>query len=174
MNQSNAQDFDRAFRIIVNVEKGLSKDPKDAGNWTGGKPGSGQLKGTKYGISAATYPNEDIENLTLDRAKALYRRDFWDAAQCGLLAWPLNLAVFDGAVQHDPNDARRLLQRAIGAAVDGRLGPRSLAAVAAVGDAAEAAALYMRQRIAYYRSLRGWADYGDGWTNRLFRVAFAS
>ena len=33
-------------------EGGLSLDPNDRGNWTGGKKGSGELRGTKYGIAA--------------------------------------------------------------------------------------------------------------------------
>lgn len=33
--------------------------------------------GTKYGITERTYPNEDIKNLTLQKATEIYNRDYW-------------------------------------------------------------------------------------------------
>jgi hypothetical protein len=35
-------------------------DERDPGNWTGGAIGKGELRGTKWGISAQTYPQIDI------------------------------------------------------------------------------------------------------------------
>ena len=67
--------FDLAFTRLIGNEGVLSMDPKDSGNWTGGKIGLGKLKGSKYGISAASYPMVDIANLTLEGAKAIYLRD---------------------------------------------------------------------------------------------------
>jgi lysozyme family protein len=166
-------DFDRAFEIVVGVEGGFSKDPSDPGNWTGGKRGVGTLNGTKYGISAATYPHEDIETLTPSRAKALYMRDFWMAANCDEFPWPLNLVLFDGAVQHDPQDAKELLQKAVGVKADGKIGPATKAAVSRLSSM-EAAVRLLRVRLEYYQSLSLFYRYGDGWKNRLFRVALAA
>lgn len=64
-------DFDRAFANVIDAEKGLSMDPNDPGNWTGGAKGKGELNGTRYGISAMSYPKEDIARLTLGRASTL-------------------------------------------------------------------------------------------------------
>ena len=58
--------FERAFEKLIDHEKGLSLDPKDRGNWTTGVIGKGELKGTKYGVSAMSYPHLDIRNLTLE------------------------------------------------------------------------------------------------------------
>lgn len=74
-----ASAFDAAFALTVGEEGGFSQDPRDGGNWTGGAPGKGSLRGTKYGISAASYPTLHIDALTLADAKAIYRRDFWGA-----------------------------------------------------------------------------------------------
>jgi len=50
--------------------------PEDDSNCAGSKQGRGELKGTKYGIAAKSYPHLDIKNLTLDQAKAIYMQDF--------------------------------------------------------------------------------------------------
>lgn len=53
--------FDKAFDRLIGHEAGYSNDRRDPGNWTGGIVGKGQLKGTKFGIAANTYPNLDIK-----------------------------------------------------------------------------------------------------------------
>ena len=73
--------FDAYIERVLAHEGAYSDDRSDPGNWTGGRVGSGVLKGTKYGIAANTYPNLDIRNLTRDQAVEIYRRDFWEASQ---------------------------------------------------------------------------------------------
>ena len=114
---------------ILAREGGYSDDPGDAGNWTGGEPGSGELKGTKYGISAASYPGLDIAALTIEDALEVYKVDYWDAYRCGELPPAAGLCLFDAVVQHRPETAVRLIQRPAGAAVDGIMGPNTIAAV---------------------------------------------
>ena len=65
--------FDQAFTALIGNEGNYTLNHKDRGNWTGGMSGAGQLRGTKYGISAASYPAVDIKNLTLEAAKAISR-----------------------------------------------------------------------------------------------------
>lgn len=69
--------FDRVMDFIAQWEGGYSDNELDPGNWTGGEVGLGVLKGTKYGISAASYPDLDIAHLTREEANAIYRRDYW-------------------------------------------------------------------------------------------------
>jgi lysozyme family protein len=94
------RNFDYAFDIVAgpNVEGGLSMDPQDRGNWTGGEVGKGTLKGTNRGISAARYPDEDIANLTSDRVKFLYNRDYWQPYKLDTVEWGKALIIFDSAV----------------------------------------------------------------------------
>ena len=64
-------DFASAIKTVILVhEGGFQKRADDPGNWTP----AGELKGTKFGVSAATFPNEDIEGLTINRAEDLYRQ----------------------------------------------------------------------------------------------------
>src|SRR5271169_2536187 len=68
---------------------GLSLNPNDPGNWTGGKIGLGELKGTKFGIAAASHPTLDIANLTIDQAIQLRRTEYWDVAECDTYPGPV-------------------------------------------------------------------------------------
>lgn len=129
-------DFAAAVARVLAHEGGFQAAAEDRGNWTGGQIGAGQLKGTKFGISAAAYPTLDIANLTTDEAIAIYRRDWWDRLGLGRLPPPLAGKLLDAAVDMGPEAATRALQRALracGAALaeDGRLGDATLAAVAA-------------------------------------------
>lgn len=69
--------FSVAFNELMQVEGVLSLDPNDRGNWTSGIIGQGKLKGTKYGISAMSYPDLNIRGLTLEEAAGIYHRDYW-------------------------------------------------------------------------------------------------
>lgn len=145
--------FARAFEIIVGVEGALSVDPNDKGNWTGGQIGAGELKGTKYGISAASYPDLDIVNLTLEQAGAIYKRDYWDAWSLDTVPWDRALVTFDAAVQHRPDKVREWL-----AAVSQR----------------EFVVEFQAERALYYAALAKWPDYGRGWMRRLIRISLES
>lgn len=59
-------DFTKAIQKIIASEGGYVNDPNDPGGET------------KFGISKRSYPNEDIKNLTIERAREIYKRDFWD------------------------------------------------------------------------------------------------
>ena len=64
--------FDQAFDIVVlGTEKGYQNDPRDPGNWTGGAVDQGTLRGTNFGISAASYPTLDIARLLATGAELL-------------------------------------------------------------------------------------------------------
>lgn len=91
--------FLNAFKNVIGVEGKYQCDPDDSGNWTGGKVGEGILKGTKYGISASSFPNIDIKNLTLEDAKALYYLHWWHEMKLDEVSDPLIAEeIFDTGV----------------------------------------------------------------------------
>lgn len=166
--------FDRAMAPILEAEGGLTKDPKDPGNWTGGHVGKGELKGTKYGISAAQYPDLDIENLTADDARAIYRRDYWNPIKGDQLPWPLCFFVFDCAINQGCDAragyaAQKLLQKALDVAQDGILGTATMARAAKSGP--YHAARFMAFRAMRYQGTRNYDIYGAGWLTRIFGIA---
>lgn len=167
--------FDHAFRVVVGEEGGFSADPADPGNWTGGACGRGACLGTHYGVSAAAYPETPIATLTLDAARAIYRRDYWDKVQGDSLPPPLALLVFDAAVNNGVGRAVRWLQAAAGVAADGVLGPRTLAAVRAkAGEGAGLLAEFQAQRLFFMAGLPTWRSFGLGWARRLCRLPYAA
>mgnify|MGYP000629634277 CR=1 FL=1 len=157
--------FEECFERVVGHEGKLSLARSDAGNWTGGKVGKGKLRGTMYGISAAAYPSENIAAVTLDRARELYRRDYWGPAGCDAMPAELRSHLFDLAVNSGVTTAIECLQAAVGETVDGILGPLTLQAVQSTPVLRIIARLY-GHRLRHLASAAGWRDFGRGWAIR--------
>ncbi len=165
--------FDDVFRSVIGEEGGYTANAADPGNWTSGKCGVGRCSGTKYGISAASYPNVDIAGLSLNDAKAIYRRDYWDKVRGDELPAALALLVFDAAVNSGPSRAIRWLQTALRVTVDGVLGPASMAAVQkAAGQGAALLAEYQAQRLVFMASLPTWRTFALGWSRRVCTMQY--
>lgn len=158
--------FEQAFKILIGHEGGYTDNPNDPGNWTGGKVNSGKLLGTKYGIAANTYPSEDIPNLTLERAEALYRRDYWGPAGCDAVPPGVRFDLFDAAVNSGVRQAVRLLQAAVGETQDGILGPKTLQAINSMPPS-RLVARFNGQRLMFMTNLAAWKDFGKGWARRV-------
>lgn len=111
-------DWDKAIQFVLTIEKSdtVENDPNDPGGTT------------KYGISQRSYPHIDIPTLTIDQAKMLYRRDFWEPCGCDELPSAFAIATFDCAVNQGMGPAKRLLQIALDIEVDGVIGPKTIAA----------------------------------------------
>lgn len=140
-----AQDnWTRSRAFVAKWEGDYSDNPEDHGNWTGGRKGQGELKGTKYGISAASYPELDIRNLTMAEADAIYFRDYWQASNAASLPWPYCLLAFDTAVLHGVGTSRKWQQEA--------------------GDNPYA---FAAKRLRSYTKLDNWDVFGAGWVNRV-------
>jgi lysozyme family protein len=127
------------FNIAVNItmdkdhEGGFQKLHDDKGNWTGGEVGVGVLKGTKYGISAAQFPDLDIENLTTDQAAAIYKEGYWKEFYSQITDQLLANKLFDIGVLFGVGTAVKLLQitlaNKITLVTDGVFGAGTLSAV---------------------------------------------
>lgn len=158
--------FEKAFARLIGHEGGYSTDRNDPGNWTGGKVGKGVLKGTKYGIAANTYPNLDIKNLTLEQAKAIYKKDWWDKLGAEQLHPAIVYQLWDFAVNAGKSRAVKELQQVAGVIDDGILGAKTIAAVKAL-SVTDVLILLTAERLRFYTSLTTWGTYGKGWTNRV-------
>ena len=169
--------FDAAFNHSLGNEGGFTDNPDDRGNWDTGIIGQGNLKGTKFGISAMSYPFLDIKNLTVDKAKKIYFRDWWQAYNYDrLTSDKIAIKLFDQAINMGAKTAHKLLQRACRACGnytkdDGLLGP---ATIKAANDSdpdqllaamrSEAAGLY--RLFIYARKTN--AKFKKGWLRRAY------
>lgn len=149
--------FERAFRIVVGEEGGYVNDPRDPGGET------------KFGISKRAYPDVDIRNLTLDDARAIYRRDYWDRVGGDDLPYRWALLVFDAAVNQGVDPAIRMMQDALGVMVDGNIGPRTLAAANLDDD--RRPARFLALRVFRYQRTKNFDRFGYGWVTRCFVIA---
>jgi len=164
--------FEQAFAFVIGHEGGYSANSADPGNWTGGKCGIGECRGTNWGISAAAYPQLDIRILTPAQAANLYRRDYWDHAGCGALSPALALLVFDAAVNNG-------VMRAVGWLREARSAmPAGSTATTVVGAGADhdmtLCAEFQARRLAFMAGLPTWRTFGLGWARRLCELPFQS
>jgi hypothetical protein len=136
--------WQRALAWVEKWEGEYQNNPADIGNWTGCAVGQGVNKGTKYGISACSYPNLDIVNLTREQAREIYRRDYWVKSGADKLAWPLCLLVFDTAVLHGVGAAKSWLAE---------VGPNPYK--------------FAAKRLYVYTRLRNGNVFWRGWVNRV-------
>lgn len=160
----------------------LSLDPADPGNWTSGICGRGTCCGSQHGVTAQTLatfrgcPVESITRevmnaLTLDEAAQIAVSRYYRQPGFARLPWDAVVAsVVDFAWNAGPRQAILLLQRAIGVADDGVIGPHTVRAYQQWIDShglAAAATAWADDRDAYYRMivrkrpvnskyLRGW------------------
>lgn len=122
--------IDALLDDVIRREGGYVHHPADRGGCT------------HYGITLATLAEwrrqpvscDDVRQLTLAEAREVYRRRYVQAPGFDRVTDPaLQALLVDYAVHSGPRRAVEALQRAVGATVDGRLGPQTLAALDRVG-----------------------------------------
>jgi lysozyme family protein len=146
--------FDEAFERLIGHEGVYVHDLRDPGGET------------KYGVSKRSYPGENIRDLTLDRAKLIYRRDYWGPAGCDAAPDGLKFDLFDMAVNAGVGKAIKTLQRAAGQVDDGIIGPRTIHAISSM-PSARLVARFNGHRLEHMTSLPHWDRFGRGWAKRL-------
>lgn len=132
--------FEQCFLELIGLEGGYVDHPADKGGET------------KYGISKKAYPNEDIKGMTLERAKELYKLDYWDKLRLDDMNTHLfQLELFEQAVNMGVDRAARHMQMGLkllgkDVYIDGNIGDKTIEALHSLD-----AKLYMT----YYKILNG-------------------
>lgn len=158
--------FEKSFDRVIGHEGGFQNMRKDRGNWTGGAVGAGELKGTKFGISAMTYPELDIESLTAEEAKRIYYRDWWFQISAMCLPSEMEYQMFDASINHGRHNAVKILQRAVGVDDDGVFGVLTRAAIRKFHETS-LPVLFIAERISFFTQIKTFDEYGRGWMNRM-------
>ena len=174
--------YNTAFSWLMMAEGGEVNHAADKGGHT------------KFGIADAADGKKDgladldrngtgdvpIANLTREQASQFYFDHYWLPSRCqqvSRLHAPLALALFDTAVHSGPGRAIKLLQAALGVAVDGSLGPKTLEAVAdraRINRGTPLLLAFLEQRSRFLLGIvasdPSQAVFASGWMNRLLRL----
>lgn len=154
--------FDKALAVILRHEGGFVNHPRDPGGMTN----LGVTKNTWEAWTGKPATEATMRALTPATVAPLYRKNYWEKAGCDKLHPGIALCVFDFAVNAGPARAVRYLQKVVGTAQDGVIGPATLEMANAWADRA-LVDLYQEAREGYYRSLGTFATFGRGWLRRV-------
>lgn len=145
-------DFEVAAKITLSedVEGGEANIPGDTGGFT------------KYGISSKAYPNEDIANMTPQRARYLAKRDYWFPLRADMISsQKIANNLFDFAFHHGVRGVVKKIQILLhweygfAGKVDGIMGSQTLSYInqiiaAGQGPASDLHIKLLQRRIQYY------------------------
>lgn len=157
--------FRRALSRVLQHEGGYVDHPKDPGG------------ATNRGVTLATFrryvkpkgTKADLRAITAEQVATVYYKHYWAAVHGNELPAGVDYAAFDLAVNSGPSRAARFLQRVVGAAEDGRIGPATLAAVRKA-DPTDVVARLCDARLAWLKTLKTWPTFGKGWEQRVTDV----
>jgi lysozyme family protein len=164
--------------------------PSIDGGYSDGKTGASKNDhgdASNHGITQHVYtswrvlkglPIRSVEGITAGEVFDLYRERYWTACRCNDLPLPLDLVVFDSAVEHGVNRAVKWLQRCAGAEVDGECGDETIYAVHHIAlnhRLGELVKGYMACRSAFYAMIianePAQKVYATDWKNRTDALA---
>ncbi|MBS5903670.1 putative membrane associated protein [Roseomonas mucosa] len=161
--------FDRCLAVVLQQEGGFVNDPRDPG----GATNMGITRDVLSAFRDRAVTVDEVRDLSRAEAREIYRARYWTPMRCAELPPGVDLGVFDFGVNAGPSRAVKLLQKAVGVMADGSVGPITLAAARAL-EAERLIASFSEARLAYYRSLDGFARFGRGWANRTEAVRMAA
>lgn len=162
--------YTKVLPLVLKHEGGFVNHPKDPGGATNKGVTIGTLK--RLGIDVDGDGDSDIvdlRNLRQSDVERVYRLFYWDAVKADHLPSGVDYAVFDFGVNSGPARAAKHLQKIAGAAQDGDIGPKTLAAVAKM-DPQDVVTALQDSRLRFLRGLKTWPTFGKGWSRRVAEV----
>lgn len=144
--------YDYCLREVLKSEGGYTNDPNDKGG------------PTNFGITLADYrlyinkagTAEDVQKMSLDQAKSIYRAKYWGAMKCDDLPSGLDYTVFDYGVNSG-------IKRAISVNNQYATITDPIKRINAIND----------ERLHFLHNIRNgtdWVHFGRGWNARVARV----
>lgn len=162
-----------AIRLILKHEGGFVDHPKDPGGATNRGVTIGTLRRLGMDLDGdGDIDVTDLKRLTEDDAVKVYKRFYWDKVEADLLPSGLDYTIADFAVNSGPSRAAQHLQRALGVATDGDIGPITVAASQA-SDVKKVVDAVCDSRLRFMRGIKGgamWKTFGRGWQRRVDEV----
>lgn len=100
------QNFNDCVNRVLKDEGGYSNDPNDSGGPTNRGITLSDLR--RYKRNATV---QDIENLSVDEAKSIYKQCYWDSLSCDDLSSGVDYTCFDYGVNSGVGKPRKLLKK---------------------------------------------------------------
>ena len=153
--------FDKCLAKLLSHEGGYVNHPKDPGGMT------------NLGVTKRVYDDwigresteQEMRDLTPTDVGPIYKKNYWDRVKGDNLPSGVDWCAFDWAVNSGSGRPAKAIQRAVGAAADGAIGPMTLKAVADK-DPKEIIEYVFQVRQSFYESLKTFETFGRGWTRR--------
>ena len=149
--------FDRAFVELLGHEGGYSNNPAD--------PGGETIWGITVAVARENGYVSSMQAMDVSVAKSIYIKKYW-LPEFDSLPYAVAFQVFDAAVNSGPWQAARWLQRSVHVADDGKIGPITLAAIAAA-EPLGLVLLFNAERLTFLTNLSTWSSFGKGWARRV-------
>lgn len=161
------RNYERALELVLKHEGGFVNHPADPGGATNLGITIGVAK--RLGIDVDGDGDTDIvdiKKLRREDAAKVYRAEYWNKVRGDDLPDGVDYAVFDFAVNSGPARAAKYLQAIVGVKQDGKIGPQTLAAVAAMPNVSIINQL-CDNRQDFVEGLSTFKTFGKGWTARI-------
>lgn len=162
--------FSYGLGIVLGHEGGISDRPNDRGGLT------------NYGVTQKTYDAfckatgrypKPVRGITLEEVEMIYG-GYWKDAHCSYMPEPLDLLMFDAAINHGAGRAVKLLQQALGVDVDGVCGRQTMEALheeVVASSIIEVCHLYLEFRRVFFNQIVAndptQQENYAGWMNRI-------
>jgi uncharacterized protein (TIGR02594 family) len=165
-----SQPFNACVLLVLHDEGGNDDDPDDPGGRT-----SRGITQTDWNTWLKTHPSlpADVFQAPQDQIVAIYHDNYWNQLSCDSLPAGVDYVVFDYGVLSGIRQSSKVLQGYVGAAVDGEIGPQTIAATANA-DVSTLINQISDERIAHMQQSPVWSKYGNGWTARVQRARAAA
>ncbi len=150
--------FDAAFKELIGHEGGYSNHPDD--------PGGETMYGVTLRVARAHGYAGPMRQLPLAEAKRIAKIAYWDAVRGDEMPAELDFQLFDTAYNSGPERAVMLLQRALGVGEDGKLGPKTMAAIV-IQHGPALTARFNGHRLLFFTDIKNWGSFGKGWARRV-------
>jgi lysozyme family protein len=165
--------FEQCFPIVLASEGGYVNHKSDRGG------------ATNFGVTQRTFTSHlkgrgrtdrDVSTIKQNEVSEIYH-EYWKSAKCDLLPEPLDLLVFDCAINSGASMAIKLLQQVLGVDNDGQYGritSDALREEIRVSGIAEVCASYLDERELFFSKIverdPPQIAFFDGWINRLDKL----
>lgn len=163
------QNYDAALKRVLAHEGGYCNDKDDPGG------------PTNWGITiydARAYwkrdaDADDVKAMPVDVAKRIYKTKYWDAMRCDELPSGVDYAVMDFGVNSGISRSIKYLEAIANVPTDGKPDDVLIKTIANM-PAKSVITELCDNRLAFLKSLRTWATFGNGWGRRVAEVKGAA